>query len=144
MSSNEILPALSKKKESGWGCYSRGTESLWSLIWIMPLKDPFCYLRKKHPGRWSAPGVLEFLEKPGGHVAKVHREEEPSIGNEVLHVNRTTCQKVPGAPPAPTSGTATAPTVQSHFLRGPDSENELQGNPAIKLQSPHWPSPYSV
>lgn len=99
MSSNEILSALSKEKDGGWGCYSRGIESLWSLIWISTLKDPFCYLRKKHPGRWSAPGMLEFLEKPGGHMAKVHREGEPSIGNEVLHVNRTTCQRVPGAPP---------------------------------------------
>ena len=60
------------------------------------------------------------------------------IENEVLHINRTTCQRVPGAPtPTLPSGRATEPTVQFHFLRGPNSENELQGNPAIKLQSPH-------
>ena len=40
---------------------------------------------------------------------------------------------VPLTPTLP-SGRATEPTVQFHFLRGPNSENELQGNPAIKLQ----------
>ena len=82
----------------------------------MTLKDPFCYQKKKHPGRWSAPGVLEFLEKPGGHVAKVHREEELSTGNEVLPVNRTTYQKVPGAPHPPPPQVEEALNPQSSLI----------------------------
>ena len=88
-----------RKGKVGEAAILEGQSLCWSLIWIKTLKDPFGYLRKKYPGRWSAPGMVEFLEKPGGHVANVHQEGEPSIGNEVLHINRTTCQRVPSCPP---------------------------------------------
>ena len=62
-----------RKRKVGEAANLEGQSLCWSLIWIKTLKGPFGYLRKKYPGRRSALGMLEFLEKPRGHVAKVYQ-----------------------------------------------------------------------
>ena len=70
----EILPALSRERECGWCCYSRGIASPLKSHLNKDLKGSF-WLRAGGRGRstqaYGVPqALLEFLEKPGGYVAR--------------------------------------------------------------------------
>lgn len=58
MSGNEeILPALSRERECGWCCYSRGIASPLKSHLNKDLKGSFWFWGKKYPGIRSAPGT---------------------------------------------------------------------------------------
>ena len=70
--------------------------------------------------------MLEFLEKPGGHMAKVHREGEPSIGFPGMSLHNSdspvSCPFLTSARPhAPTErpclpGPVVAPPLSTQLL----------------------------